>query len=67
MRLQLILPRVEPEKLTPPATCPYKGCHGRSFKRWQAVDKALQEAQNAYNSFVDYVKEHTASKDSNEM
>ncbi len=43
MRLQLILPRVDPEKLTPPVACPYQGCQGSSFKPWQAVDKALRD------------------------
>jgi transposase-like protein len=43
MRLQLILPRVDPANITPPATCPYEGCDGRHFALWQEVDKALRD------------------------
>jgi transposase-like protein len=43
MRLQLILPRVNPAKMTVPATCPYEGCQGRHFGLWQEVDKALRD------------------------
>lgn len=43
MRLQLILPRVQPAKMTPPAKCPYEGCQGRHFRLWQEVDKTLRD------------------------
>lgn len=43
MRLQLILPRVDPTKITPPVVCRYKGCKGRFFEFWQQVDKALRD------------------------
>jgi len=52
MRLQLILPRVEPTVVTVPSVCPYKGCQGIRFRRHQVVDKAVNdtvyEAVTAY-------------------
>lgn len=43
MRLQLILPRVEPGEIEMPNTCPYEGCEGRHFRHHQAVDKPLKD------------------------
>lgn len=43
MRLQLILPRVNPAKMTPPTKCPCEGCQGRHFRLWQEVDKTLRD------------------------
>jgi transposase-like protein len=43
MRLELILPRVEPTKITPPTVCPDEGCQGRHFGLLQEVDKALRD------------------------
>jgi len=43
MRLQLILPRVEPTKITPPSICLYEGCQGTYFQFFQAVDKPLRD------------------------
>jgi transposase-like protein len=43
MRLQLILPRVEPTVVTVPSVCPYKGCQGTHFRRHQVVDKAVND------------------------
>ncbi len=43
MRLQLILPRVEPTVVTVPSVCPYKGCQGAHFRRHQVVDKAVND------------------------
>jgi len=40
MRLQLILPRVEPTDIPVPAVCPYQQCQGRHFRPHQQVDKA---------------------------
>ncbi len=43
MRLQLILPRVEPAAITPPSMCPYEGCDGSHFQFLQKVDKPLRK------------------------
>lgn len=43
MRLQLILPRVEPTKISAPSECGLEGCQGRYFKFQQEVDKALRD------------------------
>jgi transposase-like protein len=43
MRLQLILPRVEPSEIDLPSVCPYKGCQGRHFRHHQEVDKAVKD------------------------
>jgi hypothetical protein len=45
MRLQLILPRVEPGKIEIPAVCPYEGCEGRHFRHHQEVDKPLMDTR----------------------
>jgi hypothetical protein len=44
MRLQLILPRVEPDKITPPAQCPYADCPGQHFRLRQEVEKPLRDS-----------------------
>jgi transposase-like protein len=43
MRLQLILPRVEPTLITVPSVCPYEGCQGAHFQHHQAVNKAVND------------------------
>jgi len=43
MRLHLILPRVEPTKITPPGACPYPGCQGKHFHQRQEVRKPLRD------------------------
>lgn len=43
MRLQLILPRVEPTETREPRECPYEGCGGRHFRFLQEVDKPLRD------------------------
>lgn len=43
MRLQLILPRVEPAEMNPPAVCPYEDCLGRHFRHHQEVDKPVKD------------------------
>jgi transposase-like protein len=48
MRLQLILPRVEPMDLNMPAVCPYEECSGRHFRHHQQVEKAVKDTH--YNS-----------------
>jgi transposase-like protein len=44
MRLNLILPVVNPEQIANPETCPYLGCGGKHFKQRQAVKKALRDS-----------------------
>jgi len=43
MRLQLILPRVEPAVLKVPSVCPYKDCQGKHFEHHQEVVKPLKD------------------------
>ena len=43
MRLQLILPRVEPSETDMPSVCPYESCQGRHFRHHQEVDKAVKD------------------------
>jgi transposase-like protein len=43
MRLELILPRVEPTEFKMPVVCPHKGCQGRHFEHHQEVDKLLKD------------------------
>ena len=43
MRLELILPRVEPTEFKMPLVCPQKGCQGRHFEHHQEVDKPLKD------------------------
>jgi transposase-like protein len=43
MRLQLILPRVEPGEIKMPAVCPHGGCEGRHFRHHQEVEKPLKD------------------------
>lgn len=45
MRLHLILPRVEPEKINPPSECPHKDCDGTRFQFLQAVEKPLRDTK----------------------
>jgi Transposase IS66 family len=45
MRLQLILPRVDPAEITPPSCCPY--CGGRYIQLRQAVSKPLRDTAYA--------------------
>jgi hypothetical protein len=43
MRLQLILPRLEPTVMTLPATCPYEDCQGAHFQHHQDVLKPVKD------------------------
>jgi transposase-like protein len=43
MRLQLILPQVNPREFKKPLVCPHKGCQGRYFQHHQQVDKPLKD------------------------
>ena len=44
MRLQLILPRIEPTKIIPPSQCPYQDCQGTHFRPHQEVAKSIQDS-----------------------
>ena len=46
MRLQLILPRVEPSEFKMPEVCPHAGCQGRHFEHHQEVEKPLKDTQH---------------------
>jgi len=44
MRLNLILPVVDPDQFQPVAVCPYAACSGRHFKPHQEVAKAVRDS-----------------------
>jgi transposase-like protein len=46
MRLQLILPRVEPEKITPPTKCADEECGSRHLRFLQEVEKPIRDTVN---------------------
>lgn len=43
MRLHLLLPKVNPEKIAVPSKCPLAPCEGRRFHLHQPVSKALRD------------------------
>ncbi len=43
MRLRILLPKVNPEAIAVPATCPYAGCGGRKLHVRQHVSKPLRD------------------------
>jgi transposase-like protein len=45
MRLQLILPTVEPTEFVMPLECPYKDCHGKHFRHHQEVEKPVKDTK----------------------
>jgi hypothetical protein len=45
MRLQLILPSVEPTVFEELSVCPYEGCHGKHFEHHQEVVKPLKDTK----------------------
>ena len=45
MRLNLILPAVNPSKYKIVEQCPYPNCGGKHFKRHQEVDKAIRDSK----------------------
>jgi transposase-like protein len=45
MRLQLILPHVEPTEFEMPLMCPYKNCQGRHFRHHQEVEKPVKDTK----------------------
>ena len=47
MRIQVQLPKVEPEVYQEPTECPYQGCHGRHFK-----DHGVQGEAKAVRDFT---------------
>jgi len=46
MRLNLILPKVEPTEFEFPKQCPQKGCLGMRFLPRQEVSKKIVDAQH---------------------
>ena len=44
MRLQLILPSLEPMVMTRPSICPHEGCRGARFQHHQEVPKPVKDA-----------------------
>ena len=46
MRLQMILPQVEPTEITPPSICPCEGCEGKHFRLHQVVEKPLRDTRH---------------------
>jgi transposase-like protein len=47
MRLNLILPVVNPDQITEPEKCAYKKCNGKHFKVRQKVKKAIRDSKYA--------------------
>ena len=45
MRLELILPQVNPEEFKMPLVCPHKGCQCRHFEHHQEVDKPVKDTE----------------------
>jgi len=45
MRLNLILPVVNPDQITQPERCPYQKCKGKHFKIRQEVHKSIRDSQ----------------------
>jgi len=45
MRLQMLLPKVEPDTFTLPTKCPYDGCPGTHFREHQEVAKAVRDTR----------------------
>jgi transposase-like protein len=43
MRLQLVIPVVEPDKIAMPRRCPYPGCSGGYFQHHQEIQKELKD------------------------
>ncbi len=43
MRLHLLVPKVNPEKIIAPSKCSYANCSGRKFRLHQPVNKALRD------------------------
>jgi transposase-like protein len=45
MRLNLILPVVDPKRMVQPEKCPYEKCSGEHFKKRQEVKKAIRDSE----------------------
>jgi hypothetical protein len=45
MRLNLILPVVDPKRMVQPEKCPYEKCRGEHFKLRQEVKKAIRDSE----------------------
>ena len=46
MRLQLILPRVEPNMMNLPSVCPHEDCQGRHFRHQQEVNNPVKDTKH---------------------
>ena len=46
MRLQLLLPKVEPKEITEPGECVYAGCGSKRVQMHQAVEKGLRDTMH---------------------
>lgn len=46
MRLQLLLPKVEPKEISEPAECVYAGCGSKQVQMHQPVEKALRDTMH---------------------
>jgi len=45
MRLQMLLPKVEPDSFIPPMECPYDGCPGTHFRAHPEVAKVVRDTR----------------------
>ena len=45
MRLNLIIPGLDPDQIAEPELCPYKNCEGKHFKIWQEVKKVIRDSK----------------------
>ena len=43
MRLQLLLPKVEPKEISEPTACVHAGCGSKRVQMHQTVEKALRD------------------------
>jgi transposase-like protein len=46
MRLQLLLPKVEPKEISEPVACGYAGCGSKEVQKHQLVEKALRDTMH---------------------
>jgi transposase-like protein len=45
MRLQMVLPKVEPKEISEPVACVYEGCGSKEVQKHQEVQKALRDTK----------------------
>jgi transposase-like protein len=46
MRLQVLLPKVDPKEINEPAACVYAGCRSKHVQMHQPVEKALRDTMH---------------------